>query len=62
MEREYEILGKVFLSQFPGVCRVDPDHKIRRGDKVARVQYADNPMIPVTGVACSQCLILLPKA
>lgn len=61
MEEEYEVLGRPFDSQFPGRCTIDYDHKIRRGDLVARVQRADNPMLPVTGVACGACVRVLPR-
>jgi hypothetical protein len=58
----YEIVGKVWESQFPGHCTVEYEHKIRRGDQVARVRRADNPMLPVGGVACTTCIKLLPRA
>lgn len=57
----YEIVA-VFDAQFPSRCRVDYDHKIRVGDRVARLQRSDNPMLPVTGVACSKCYKIIPRA
>jgi hypothetical protein len=53
---EYELIGPVFRSSYPGWCTLDSNHRIRRDDRVSRVQRADNPMLPVTGVACSQCV------
>lgn len=61
MAIEYEVVGRPFQAQFSGYCAVDYDHRIKRGDRVARIQRADNPMIPVTGVACPMCLRILPK-
>lgn len=61
-EDEFEIIGRVFDAQFPGHCTIDYDHRIKRGDRVARVQRIDNPMIPVTGVACSACVKVLSHA
>lgn len=59
---DYEVLGRWFPAQFVGRCTLDYDHKIRLGDKVARVQRTDNPMLPVPGVACEKCLKILPRA
>ena len=61
-DQDYEVIGRVWKSQFSGDCTVDSRHHIRRGENVARVQYANNPMIPVPGVACSVCLRELPRA
>lgn len=61
-EVEFEIVGRAFPSQYHGVCTLDPDHRIRRGDKVARVQRSDNPMLPISGVACNMCVRILPHA
>lgn len=60
-EDSFEVLGRPFDAQFPGRCTIDYDHNIRRGDLVARVQRADNPMLPVQGVACSACVRILPR-
>ena len=59
---EYEIVGRLFESQFPGRCAVDWNHRVRKGDVVAHVQRADNPFLPVTGVACGACTKDLPRA
>ncbi len=59
---EFEIVGRVFEAQFSGHCTLDYDHKVRRGDRVARVQRADNPMMPISGVACKDCVKILPHA
>lgn len=59
---EYEVVGRAFDAQYSGRCTLDYDHQIRRGDLVARVRHADNPMLPVQGVACSACVKVLPRA
>lgn len=61
-ETEFEIIGRTFEAQYSGVCTINYDHKVRRGDRVARVQRADNPMLPITGVACASCTKILPHA
>jgi hypothetical protein len=58
---EFEIL-RTFPAQYSGFCTVDRAHKIKRGDIVAVVQRADNPMLPVKGVACRSCVSILPHA
>lgn len=62
IEEEFEVLSRSFEAQFPGRCTLDYDHVIKRGDLVARVQHAGNPMRPVQGVACSKCVKMLPRA
>lgn len=52
---QYEMIA-VFEAQFPGHCTLNWDHKIKVRDRVARVQHADNPMLPVPGVACTKCM------
>jgi len=59
---EFEIVGHTFEAQFSGTCTIDRSHEIRRKDRVAKVQRADNPMLPVSGVACKNCVRLLPHA
>lgn len=61
-EEEFEVLGRVFEAQFSGRCTIDYGHKIRRGDRVARVQRVANPMLPVAGVACAMCVKVLPHS
>lgn len=61
-EPEFEIIGRTFEAQYHGVCTLDYDHRVRRGDRVARIQRADNPMLPITGVACKNCIAFLPHA
>ena len=56
MDVDYEIVGKPFEAQYPGHCAINRDHTVRRKDRVARVQRADNPMLPVPGVACKACV------
>jgi len=59
---EYEAVGRPFDAQFPGYCAVNYDHKVKRGERVTKVQRADNPLIPVGGVACGKCTKIIPKA
>lgn len=58
---EFEIV-RIFEAQYPGTCTIDREHIIKRGDRVARIQRADNPMLPISGVACKNCVKLLPHA
>jgi len=58
---EFEIL-RTFPAQYHGFCTIERAHKIKRGDIVAVVQRADNPMLPVKGVACRSCVSILPHA
>lgn len=51
----YEIIA-IFEAQFPGHCAINWDHKIKVRDRVARIQHADNPMLPVRGLACTKCM------
>ena len=59
---DYERTGRIFEAAFPGHCTIDYDHPIKRGDPVTRLQRADNPMLPVPGVACKTCTKLVPRA
>lgn len=59
---DYEVVGPRFEAVFPGRCAVDHDHVIKRGDRIARVQKAANPMLPVPGVACTMCVKVLRRA
>lgn len=61
-EDVFEVIGRAFEAQYKGHCTINYDHTIKRGSRVARVQRQDNPMIPVGGVACSECIRILPKA
>lgn len=58
---DYEVT-RVFKSMFASDCLVNPNHRIRRGDRVGFVQYADNPLRPVKGVVCKWCVKDLPRA
>ena len=52
----FEISSAVFEAQYSGRCTINHSHKIKRGERVARVQFSDNPMVPVPGVACYSCI------
>lgn len=54
-EDTFEIVA-VFEAQYPGNCAVNWDHKIKVRDRVARIQYAANPALPVRGLACTKCM------
>ncbi len=54
-DTDYEIVA-VFDAQYPGHCAIDWDHKIKVRDRVARIQHADNPALPVRGLACTKCM------
>lgn len=58
---DYELTA-VFKAQFPSDCLINPNHRIRRNDKVGFVQLADNPTIPIKGVVCKWCIKDLPRA
>jgi hypothetical protein len=60
-EIEYVVVAK-FQAQFPGFCTIERSHKVKRGDWVSKVQFADNPMVPIQGVACKRCTEELPRA
>lgn len=57
----YEVVA-VFTSQFSGTCTINREHRIKRGDKVGRVQYSDNPFIAISGVCCEACVNWYPRA
>jgi hypothetical protein len=61
-EHDYELVGRKFDAQYSGHCTIDYEHVVRRGTTVSGVQRADNPMLPVSGVACSACVKSLPHA
>jgi hypothetical protein len=61
-EERYEVVGGWFDAKFASRCAVDREHLIHYGDRVARIQRTDNPMLVVGGVACTKCLKILPRA
>jgi hypothetical protein len=61
-EDDYEVRGRPFETAYPQRCTIDPDHKIKRGELVAKVQRADNPFLPVGGVACKFCIKGMPRS
>lgn len=58
---EYEVVRTMY-SQEAGRCCLNEEHRIRRGDKIGKLQHADNPFIPVSGWACKHCTSIYPKA
>lgn len=60
--REIHASGTPFRSKFTGWCNMpDCDSRVRMNDLVTKVHYSDNPLIPVSGVACKSCTKWLPK-
>lgn len=59
---EFEITRGPFKTMYRGTCTVNRDHEVKPGDLVAVVQRADNPFLPVPGVACYRCIRLMSKA
>jgi len=60
--QEFELIGRRFQAVYGGVCTINFDHIVKRQDWVSKVQFSDNPMLPVSGVACAQCVRVLPHA
>lgn len=60
-DRDYEVTA-IFDSQYHGRCTINSDHRIRPKDRIGYVQHADNPMLPVRGVACQACIRDMPRA
>jgi len=58
---EYEVVHTM-ISKESGVCCLNDSHRIRRGDKIGKLQRADNPFIPVAGWACRHCTVIYPKS
>jgi len=58
---DYEVTS-TFKAVFASDCLINPNHRIRRNDRIGFVQYAENPMVPVKGVVCKWCVKDLPRA
>lgn len=58
----YGLTGRPFPAQYSGVCAVDPDHRIRKGQDIQRIVRTDNPFMGVKGFACKLCILELPNA
>jgi hypothetical protein len=58
---EYEVT-QTFLAVYIGQCTMDNQHPIRRNTRVGRVRMISNPLIPIPGVACADCVRLMPRA
>lgn len=59
---EFEIVRGPFKTAYRGTCTIDRMHEMKPGELVAVVQRADNPMLPVPGVACYRCIRLMSRA
>ena len=60
-ENDYEVIATVD-AQFDGTCCIDRDHKIKRKDRIGKVQLIENPFVVITGFACRHCTAVFPRA
>lgn len=60
-DHDYEVTA-IFAAQFASTCTLNESHRIRKGDRVGKLQYADNPYISIPGVACKYCTTDYPRA
>lgn len=60
MTHDYVVM-QMFRTKYAGRCNIDDEHRIKRDDLVGKLQRADNPLIPVTGLACKMCIKHIPK-
>lgn len=58
---EYEVMA-TFESMYRGSCTLDNRHDVKRGTRVGKIRLISNPLLPVPGVACAQCVKMLPRA
>jgi hypothetical protein len=56
------VVTAVFPSQYKGYCKINLSHRIKLGQMVGKLAHADNPFLPVSGVACEKCLRDLARA
>jgi len=61
-EEKYEAIGGLIDAGWSGVCAIDPSHRIKRKDLVTKIQLKDNPILPISGVACKYCTQILKRA
>lgn len=52
----------IFIVAYPARCALDWDHKIKIGTRAGKIRRKDNPMLPLAGSACQDCLKWLSKA
>lgn len=60
-EGDYEIVHTM-IAKDHGRCCLDEEHKIKRGDKIGKLQHSNNPFVPIPGWACKKCIEWLPRA
>lgn len=60
-QEPYERAGNPFRSPFSGWCVIEPSHKVKRNSLVCKIRRTDNPLVPVSGVACEHCTRILPR-
>ena len=58
---DYEVTS-TFESMYRGTCALDNRHDVKRGTRVGKIRLVSNPLLPVPGVACAQCVKILPRA
>ena len=57
---DYEVTA-TFESMYNGTCNLDNRHAVRRGTRVGYIREIANPLVPIRGVACAQCVKILPR-
>ncbi len=60
-EGEYEVTA-TFIAARSGTCTLNNSHKVKSNTRVGKVRRIDNPLLPINGVVCPDCLKLLPRA
>ena len=58
----FEIVGRAFTASYRGNCTINYGHVIKRGNLVSKIQRKDNPFMPVSGVACTECTRILQRS
>lgn len=54
-------LDAVFRSRYTSVCSIDSEHRIAKGDQIAKITRTDNPFLGVLLYACPRCTAKLLK-
>lgn len=55
-EDDAYVVVQIFRTSYSARCNLEDSHKIKRDDLVGRLQRTDNPLIPVSGIACKHCI------
>lgn len=54
VEDDWEII-RLFTATSSGQCNLMPDHRIKLGDIIGKLQHSSNPFVSVPGWCCKQC-------